>query len=54
MVFHNPLYSTVTTTFFDYLAKNVNKAFEQRCYDLYYKENLVNVSKLGTTTANIT
>ena len=36
MTFSNPLYSSVTTHFFDYLANNINKAFEKRCYELYY------------------
>jgi ribosome-associated toxin RatA of RatAB toxin-antitoxin module len=31
MTFSNPLYSAVTKNFFDYLAKNINKSFEQRC-----------------------
>lgn len=28
MTFANPLYSSITSHFFDYLAKNINKAFE--------------------------
>lgn len=28
MTFANPLYSSITNHFFDYLAKNINKSFE--------------------------
>lgn len=38
MSFANPLYSSITTHFFDFLANNINKAFEKRCYELYYKD----------------
>lgn len=36
MMFANPIYSSVTRHFFDYLAKNINKSFEDRCRELYY------------------
>ena len=38
MTFSNPIYSSITTTFFDYLANNINQAFEKRCHELYYKD----------------
>lgn len=38
MAFANPLYSSITNHFFDYLSKNINTAFEKRCYELYYKD----------------
>lgn len=37
MSFSNPLYSAITTQFFDYLVLNINQAFEKRCYELYYQ-----------------
>ena len=37
MTFANPLYSSVTTHFFDYLSNNINQAFEKRCFELYYQ-----------------
>ena len=43
MTFANPLYSSITTNFFDYLANNINKAFEKRCEELYYKDRLLGV-----------
>jgi cell shape-determining protein MreC len=36
MTFSNPLYSAITLRFFDYLANNINHAFEKRCQELYY------------------
>jgi ribosome-associated toxin RatA of RatAB toxin-antitoxin module len=45
MTFNNPLYSSITTTFFDYLANNINQAFEKRCFDLYYKDKKVDAYK---------
>jgi hypothetical protein len=45
MTFANPLYSSVTTHFFDYLANNINKAFEKRCEELYYKDRALGVKK---------
>lgn len=41
MKFSNPLYSAVTSQFFDYLAKNITQAFEKRCYELYYKDKKI-------------
>jgi ribosome-associated toxin RatA of RatAB toxin-antitoxin module len=46
MTFSNPLYSSITTNFFDYLANNINKAFEKRCEELYYKDRLLGVKKV--------
>ena len=46
MTFANPLYSSVTTHFFDYLANNINKAFEKRCEELYYKDRVIGVKKM--------
>ena len=37
MTFSNPIYTAVTTHFFDFLSNNINKAFESRCHELYYK-----------------
>ena len=38
MTFTNSLYTSITNQFFDYLAKSINKCFEERCYNLYYKD----------------
>jgi len=43
MTFSNPLYTHVTKSFFDYLATNINKAFEQRCLEKYYKDRPISV-----------
>ena len=50
MTFANPLYSSVTTHFFDYLANNINKAFEKRCEELYYKDRALGVTKMKGET----
>ena len=34
MTFANPIYSSITTTFFDFLANGINQAFEKRCREL--------------------
>ena len=51
MTFANPLYSSVTTHFFDYLTNNINKAFEKRCQELYYKDRVLGGPKKVQNTA---
>lgn len=42
MTFTSSIYTSITNQFFDFLAKNINKSFEQRCYELYYKDQNIN------------
>mgnify|MGYP006121756203 CR=1 FL=1 len=39
MTFSNPLYSAVTSKFFDFLATTMHTCFQDRCRELYYSEN---------------
>ena len=47
MTFANPLYYSITNNFFDYLSNNINKAFEKRCEELYYKNRALGEIKKG-------
>jgi hypothetical protein len=42
----------VTTHFFDYLANNINTAFEKRCFELYYKDVKITPSKKTSLKKN--
>lgn len=45
MEFTNSLYTSITRQFFDLLTSGVNKSFEQRCFDLYYKDREIDYTE---------